>query len=111
LNPIKQIPVCEECGEICRNICSVCGNLFCNDCMPDGYITVVDDDTGKEILYCEDCHPDNGIRCPTCGQMFPEARFQLKSDTPARNAPCPCGSGKKYKKCCGKAKNESQGTH
>jgi len=19
-----------------------------------------------------------------------------------RNAPCPCGSGKKYKKCCGK---------
>lgn len=21
---------------------------------------------------------------------------------PERNAPCPCGSGKKYKKCCGK---------
>jgi uncharacterized protein YecA (UPF0149 family) len=21
---------------------------------------------------------------------------------PARNDPCPCGSGKKYKKCCGK---------
>jgi uncharacterized protein YecA (UPF0149 family) len=21
-----------------------------------------------------------------------------------RNDPCPCGSGKKYKKCCGKAK-------
>jgi uncharacterized protein YecA (UPF0149 family) len=21
-----------------------------------------------------------------------------------RNAPCPCGSGKKYKKCCGAAK-------
>ena len=21
-------------------------------------------------------------------------------DTPDRNAPCPCGSGKKYKKCC-----------
>ena len=21
--------------------------------------------------------------------------------TPARNDPCPCGSGKKYKKCCG----------
>jgi preprotein translocase subunit SecA len=20
-----------------------------------------------------------------------------------RNAPCPCGSGKKYKKCCGEA--------
>ena len=23
---------------------------------------------------------------------------------PARNAPCPCGSGKKYKKCCGQAR-------
>ena len=22
---------------------------------------------------------------------------------PERNDPCPCGSGKKYKKCCGKA--------
>lgn len=22
---------------------------------------------------------------------------------PARNAPCPCGSGRKYKKCCGGA--------
>ena len=23
---------------------------------------------------------------------------------PKRNAPCPCGSGKKYKQCCGKKK-------
>ena len=29
----------------------------------------------------------------------------IKADkTPDRNAPCPCGSGKKYKKCCGKGK-------
>ncbi len=26
---------------------------------------------------------------------------QAKSQKIARNAPCPCGSGKKYKKCCG----------
>jgi hypothetical protein len=25
----------------------------------------------------------------------------LPSQTPGRNDPCPCGSGKKYKKCCG----------
>lgn len=26
----------------------------------------------------------------------------IKADAqPARNEPCPCGSGKKYKKCCG----------
>jgi preprotein translocase subunit SecA len=23
-------------------------------------------------------------------------------DTVGRNDPCPCGSGKKYKKCCGR---------
>jgi uncharacterized protein YecA (UPF0149 family) len=29
---------------------------------------------------------------------------QAKSaETIGRNDPCPCGSGKKYKKCCGKA--------
>ena len=28
----------------------------------------------------------------------------LKADEqPGRNDPCPCGSGKKYKKCCGKS--------
>ncbi|HAE61697.1 MAG TPA: preprotein translocase subunit SecA [Eubacteriaceae bacterium] len=26
----------------------------------------------------------------------------IKKDKPGRNDPCPCGSGKKYKKCCGK---------
>ena len=24
--------------------------------------------------------------------------------TPSRNGPCPCGSGRKYKNCCGKEK-------
>ena len=34
----------------------------------------------------------------------PKAR-QIKRDAPkvGRNDPCPCGSGKKYKKCCAKA--------
>ncbi len=27
--------------------------------------------------------------------------MQAKSEKIDRNAPCPCGSGKKYKKCCG----------
>jgi uncharacterized protein YchJ len=26
----------------------------------------------------------------------------VKDHEPGRNDPCPCGSGKKYKKCCGK---------
>jgi uncharacterized protein len=24
-----------------------------------------------------------------------------RAAVPERNAPCPCGSGRKYKKCCG----------
>lgn len=43
-----------------------------------------------------------GTRCPFCAfwsraNRFPEQR-ELKAE---RNDPCPCGSGKKYKKCCG----------
>jgi hypothetical protein len=45
-------------------------------------------------------------------EMYPGARKGVKSSIgpmtvvnapkPGRNDPCPCGSGKKYKKCCGK---------
>ena len=31
------------------------------------------------------------------------SRTVVKEKTPGRNDPCPCGSGKKYKKCCGAA--------
>jgi len=35
------------------------------------------------------------------GQITPEAHFSKKNyKKPGRNDPCPCGSGKKYKKCC-----------
>ncbi len=42
-----------------------------------------------------------GLRPPTTGA--PPASTPLRSNTPkvGRNDPCPCGSGKKYKKCCG----------
>ncbi|MBC8006284.1 MAG: SEC-C domain-containing protein [Verrucomicrobia bacterium] len=35
---------------------------------------------------------------PKSGYLSPEP---IKTDKIERNAPCPCGSGKKYKKCCG----------
>ncbi|NQT22497.1 MAG: SEC-C domain-containing protein, partial [Candidatus Omnitrophica bacterium] len=31
-----------------------------------------------------------------------ESSYERKGEKIGRNAPCPCGSGKKYKKCCGK---------
>ena len=32
----------------------------------------------------------------------PEQNQPMVSDKTPRNAPCPCGSGKKFKHCCGK---------
>ena len=31
----------------------------------------------------------------------PARKLPLRSSKIGRNHPCPCGSGKKYKKCCG----------
>ena len=34
-------------------------------------------------------------------QIGPRVATVHRAATPGRNDPCPCGSGKKYKKCCG----------
>ncbi len=34
-------------------------------------------------------------------QIGPRVETVYRTATPGRNDPCPCGSGKKYKKCCG----------
>jgi hypothetical protein len=39
----------------------------------------------------------------TWGQSDAGERKQSEAAEAGRNAPCPCGSGKKYKHCCGKA--------
>ena len=38
------------------------------------------------------------------GEMVGEKPTVRESPKVGRNDPCPCGSGKKYKKCCGKGK-------
>lgn len=45
----------------------------------------------KEQLPGEDDEPLPDPVAPIHGEAKPD-----------RNEPCPCGSGKKYKKCCGK---------
>ncbi|MFH1569370.1 MAG: SEC-C metal-binding domain-containing protein [Gemmatimonadota bacterium] len=39
------------------------------------------------------------------GRLFPSKVETYRRDAPkvGRNDPCPCGSGRKYKKCCGRA--------
>lgn len=41
--------------------------------------------------YRERCSPKGGVRLPPVVKKTPDI---------GRNDPCPCGSGKKYKKCC-----------
>ena len=38
------------------------------------------------------------------GELVGETPTRRESPKVGRNDPCPCGSGKKYKKCCGKDK-------
>ena len=41
--------------------------------------------------------------------LGPKVETLRKEATPGRNDPCPCGSGKKYKKCCGANGAEAEG--
>jgi hypothetical protein len=43
--------------------------------------------------YAERCSPKGGLRVPPVVN---------KGVTSGRNDPCPCGSGSKFKKCCGR---------
>ena len=36
------------------------------------------------------------------GKAYKKTKTVVKENKVGRNDPCPCGSGKKYKKCCGK---------
>lgn len=80
--------------------------------------------TGLDIVHCQAgtlsdqrgvvefiAHYDKGGRQ---GQVHESSRFKKQAgawmyfdgdlktaEKPGRNAPCPCGSGKKYKRCCG----------
>ena len=35
-------------------------------------------------------------------KQYRASKVFIKENTVRRNDPCPCGSGKKYKNCCGK---------
>lgn len=54
-----------------------------------------------------DEHGGTDRRCPSC-EIAPEtdaeyaALCRPQAPKVGRNEPCPCGSGKKFKKCCGR---------
>jgi hypothetical protein len=46
-------------------------------------------------------HPEHTLRLFRPVEERIKADRVKKPDEPTRNGPCPCGSGKKYKRCCG----------
>ncbi len=84
----------------------------------DAIVALTEDDTGKPevCMYSEDGPPSTSqARVEAFGEaiwaiydlrrlwksMGPRVETVRRADTPGRNDPCSCGSGKKYKKCCG----------
>ena len=86
------------------------------------YPIVKESDNAKREKYCDRCghwwmpehgsNPERGpqpqqpyipfaLRPRTVFRPVPESHRQLrKAEQPSRNDPCPCGSGRKFKKCC-----------
>ncbi len=46
--------------------------------------------------------PGPAAALPEAASPQPESQFTRAAPRTGRNDPCPCGSGKKYKKCCGR---------
>jgi len=40
------------------------------------------------------------LHLETIADLYTKFRKRNQIDVPSKNAPCPCGSGVKYKKCC-----------
>ena len=88
-----------------------------NDAL-DTIVALTEDDTAKATIsmHSEDGPPSvSEARLNQLGAAIwavydmrqiwqtlgPRAEPVQRADTPGRNDPCPCGSGKKFKKCCG----------
>jgi tetratricopeptide (TPR) repeat protein len=67
---------------------------------------VIEEVSGKAVrlLQSAAAHkrktPVPGAPDDTFGNRFSTKELRLHMSKLSRNAPCPCGSGKKYKKCC-----------
>ena len=62
------------------------------------------DDQGDRFHDRQKREQDHAKQLPTDNEpSLPEPVEPIRAEgEPKRNLPCPCGSGKKYKRCCGK---------
>ena len=114
LAELLQHPALLSFGEAKRSTlprqCRGCDLLpMCNGgCPKDRFATAQDGEPGLNYL-CPAYKAFFAHALPWIVRTAVEARREVRYAPPAghaaagRNAPCPCGSGKKYKKCCGSA--------
>ena len=76
--------------------------------MFDELVNDIRENTARMILCITKKAPDtqrvqiaNPIMASASGEIAKKKITVVKSDKIGRNDPCPCGSGKKYKNCCG----------
>ena len=63
-------------------------------------LTTIEDEKGSELDYRQGMRAGRPANAPSNEKAKPF----VSGKKVGRNDPCPCGSGKKYKKCCGKDK-------
>ena len=51
--------------------------------------------------YTIELQPDKTEDITALDMLLNPVKTETAEKKPGRNDPCPCGSGKKYKKCCG----------
>lgn len=64
-------------------------------------IWVISDTQHKEVSQFESQQEREAALIAAGGEDEPPPTFTRTNERVGRNDPCPCGSGKKYKKCCG----------
>ncbi len=82
--------------------------------MFDGMIAAIREDTARLMLTAQlrqqEVPQHEAVAKPMAtssdGTDAPRTVRKKESEKIGRNDPCPCGSGKKYKKCCGKSENQ-----
>ena len=63
------------------------------------------DDTLSEMEWWACFQPEKKVKTKPLKSLSTKAKSKKKRKKIGRNDPCPCGSGKKYKKCCGSVVN------
>ncbi|MBR2338896.1 MAG: preprotein translocase subunit SecA [Clostridia bacterium] len=82
--------------------------------MFDGMISAIREDTARLMLTAQLRREEEPKREEVAkpiatsgdGTDAPRTVRKTQADKVGRNDPCPCGSGKKYKKCCGRSENQ-----